>query len=74
MADVVKIGKYNTTSDETTFINLVDRLQTHEFKVSKKVATTEPSDMNLYDIKWYEQRFNLLETLADGEITIGNRI
>ncbi len=36
MGDVSKIGKYNTTSDESTFIGLVDRLQDYEFKVAKK--------------------------------------
>jgi hypothetical protein len=75
MGDVSKIGKYNTTSDESTFIGLVDRLQNYEFKVAKKVITTDEStNLALYNIKWYEERLNLLETLADGEVTIGNRI
>lgn len=74
MGDVSKIGKFNTTSDESTFIGLIERLQNYEFKISKKIATTEPSDFSLFNIKWYEERMNLLETLADGEVTIGNRI
>jgi len=46
MTEIVKFGKYNTSSDETSFIALIEKLNTHKFNVTKKVD----DDINLYDI------------------------
>lgn len=72
MADVPKFGKFACHSDEAGFLALLEKFQSHEFKVSKKVDTA--ADLNLYDVKYYEQRLHLLETLDEGEITLANRI
>lgn len=68
----MEIGKYNTSSDELAFGVLIEKLKTHEFNVSKKVDAD--AGLNLYDIKYYEQRFDKLELLDEGEVTIADRI
>ena len=67
-----KLGKYNTSGEELDFVHFMEKMATHQFNVAKKIDTE--ANINLYDIKYYEQRLHLMETLDEGEITIGNRI
>lgn len=75
MAD--KFGKIAAAHEEDSLVRILEKFQSHAFPVLKKVAARDNINvegLNVYDLKWYENRLHALEGLEEGEITFNERV
>ena len=72
-----KFGKIAAAQDEASLLRVLEKFEEHKFGVLKKVGARETINvegLNVYDLKYYENRLQALEGLDEGEITFNGRI
>jgi hypothetical protein len=73
MSEIVKEpAKFVQPADESLFNQVVEKMKTFQFNVSKKLDPA--TDINLYDINYMQLKLNVLESFDEGEFVLANRI
>ena len=73
MSEIVKEpAKFVHLADESLFNQVVEKMKTFQFNVSKKLDPA--TDINLYDINYMQLKLNVLESFDEGDFVLANRI
>jgi len=67
-------SNFLSTSQETLFNEVLDRMRNFTFEEEKKIDADQQRPLAIYKMQWFKQRLNALESFDEGEFTFAGRI